>query len=206
VSLAAAGNTYEAGTYTRAKHISSPLYTQHTTQAFGFASMPSLVEMRGGGSIKAGQHPITRAAHTVTAGGNHHGLVSPSLFHERSNASNNLTLPYFEFFQKNPDLFTRQLATMMAALRNAAASNSQDAPPEPISYDELMRTHFRMLQPDPELRRVMAFEDDYILLGNKTEMTSGLGNAVTPPPATWITERCLATLRGSDISAHYQAA
>lgn len=38
---------------------------------------------------------------------------------------------------------------------------------------------------DPELRRAMAFEDDYILLGNKTQVVSGLGNAVTPPTATW---------------------
>jgi site-specific DNA-cytosine methylase len=51
-----------------------------------------------------------------------------------------------------------------------------------------------MLEPDPELRRAMAFEDQYILLGNKSEMTSGLGNAVTPPVATWITGQCLATL------------
>ena len=31
----------------------------------------------------------------------------------------------------------------------------------------------------------------------KGEMTAGLGNAVTPPVANWITERCLATLRGA---------
>jgi len=42
-----------------------------------------------------------------------------------------------------------------------------------------------MLEPDPEFRRAMAFEDDYILLGNKMQVVSGLGNAVTPPTATW---------------------
>ena len=57
-----------------------------------------------------------------------------------------------------------------------------------------MNTRFRMLEPDPELRLAMAFDPDYILLGNKTQMTSGLGNAVTPPVATWITARCLETL------------
>jgi site-specific DNA-cytosine methylase len=61
-----------------------------------------------------------------------------------------------------------------------------------------MQSRFRMLEPHPELRRAMAFDDDYILLGNKTEMTAGLGNAVTPPVATWITGRCLDTLRGRD--------
>lgn len=58
-----------------------------------------------------------------------------------------------------------------------------------------MQVRFRMLQPDPELRRAMAFGDDYVLLGNKGQMTAGLGNAVTPPVSAWITERCLATLR-----------
>lgn len=48
------------------------LDTQHTAQAFGFASMASLVEMRGGSSIKSGQHPITESIHTVTAGGFRH--------------------------------------------------------------------------------------------------------------------------------------
>lgn len=37
--------------------------------------MPSLIEMRGGASVQAGQHPVTESAHTVTAGGLHHGLV-----------------------------------------------------------------------------------------------------------------------------------
>jgi site-specific DNA-adenine methylase len=69
---------------------------------------------------------------------------------------------------------------------------------EPVELARLCRLtpHSRMLQPDPELRRAMAFRDDYILIGNKSQMTAGLGNAVTPPVASWITERCLATLRG----------
>jgi DNA (cytosine-5)-methyltransferase 1 len=67
-----------------------------------------------------------------------------------------------------------------------------------ITEDDLMATRFRMLEPHPELRRAMAFADDYILLGNKTQMTAGLGNAVTPPAASWITARCLATLSGSN--------
>jgi hypothetical protein len=50
--------------------------------------MPSLVEMRGGGSIQSGQHPVTEPAHTITAGGSHHGLVSsPLLLNGQDNDS-----------------------------------------------------------------------------------------------------------------------
>ena len=88
VVLPAAGNTYEDSGYTRARHVTQQLYTQHTTPAFGFASVPSLIEMRGGGSIQAGQHPVTEATHTVTAGGSHHGLVStPLLLNGQDNDS-----------------------------------------------------------------------------------------------------------------------
>ena len=48
--------------------------------------------------------------------------------------------------------------------------------------------------PGMELRRAMAFSDSYILLGNQTQKTSGLGNAVTPPVSTWITGQALATI------------
>ena len=248
VVLPAAGNTYEAPGYTRARHVAEQLYTQHTTRAFAFASVPSLVEMRGGGSIQAGQHPVTDTTHTVTAGGSHHGLVStplllngqdnnsvhtvtepaytvranggagrlisPALFaklnggptdtawHPTTDPFNTVTprdthgllmLPWIEEFRADPLAVTKHFATLMPQFRHQLES-SPEIPLDQITKDDLMRTHFRMLEPDPELRRAMAFDDDYILLGNKTQKTSGLGNAVTPPVATWITARCLETL------------
>ena len=42
-----------------------------------------------------------------------------------------------------------------------------------------------MLERDPEFRRAMAFEDNYILLGNKTQVISGLETLLLPPTATW---------------------
>jgi len=248
VVIPAAGNTYEAPGYTRARHVAEQLYTQHTTQAFAFASLPSLVEMRGGGSIQAGQHPVTQTAHAVTAGGLHHGLVatplllngqdndsvhavtepaytvranggaarliSPALFaklnggpsdtawHPTTDPFNTVTsrdthglvmLPWIEEFRTNPVAVTKQLATLMPQLRHTLDS-SPELSIDQITDEALMNTHFRMLEPDPELRLAMAFDPDYILLGNKTQMTAGLGNAVTPPVATWITARCLETL------------
>lgn len=217
VALPAAGNTYEKGDYQRARHISSTLHTQHTTQAFGVASMPSVVEMRGGGSVKSGQHPVTSPIQTVTASARHHYLMSPGLFakfngepnstawHQAGDPLNTVTtadthglvmLPWFGQYQTDPVGVTQQLAELMAEISRTMDA-MQPLPLEAISEDDLMQARFRMLEPQPELRRAMAFADDYILLGNKTEMTAGLGNAVTPPVAAWITERCLATLRGT---------
>jgi DNA (cytosine-5)-methyltransferase 1 len=248
VVLPAAGNTYEAPGYTRARNVAEQLYTQHTTQAFALASLPSLIEMRGGGSILAGQHPVTDTTHTVTAGGLHHGLVatpvllngqdndsvhavtepaytvranggaarliSPALFaklnggpcdtawHPTTDPFNTVTsrdthglvmLPWIEEFRRDPIAVTRRLATLTVELRHTLDS-SPELSLDQITEEDLMNTHFRMLEPDPELRRAMAFAPDYILLGNKTQMTAGLGNAVTPPVATWITARCLETL------------
>ncbi len=252
VLLPAAGNTYEAHGYTRARHVSQQLFTQHTTQAFGFASTPSVIEMRGGGSIESGQHSVTEPAHTVTAGGSHHGLVStplllngqdndsvqtaidptftvranggpgrlispalsPALFakfnggpddtawHTVSDPFNTVTprdthglimLPWLEQFRADPIAVTKQLATIMSQLRHTL-DTTPELSLDQITEEDLMNTRFRMFEPDPELRRAMAFADDYILLGNKTQMTFGLGNAVTPPVADWITGRCLATL------------
>ncbi|MHB8262367.1 MAG: hypothetical protein ACYDGY_01260, partial [Acidimicrobiales bacterium] len=72
---------------------------------------------------------------------------------------------------------------------------------EPISQEKINNVRFRMLSPDPELRAAMAFDSDYVLLGSKRDMTAGLGNAVTPPVAEWITRQCLATLGGGTTNA-----
>lgn len=214
VVIPAAGNTHERPGQTRARSLIDQLFTQHGTQAFGFGHLPFLTEMRGGGSIAAGQRQVVDPAHTVTAGGLHHGVVSPGLFakinggpgdtawHLVDEALNTVTgrdthglvvLPWVEQWRSDPVAVTEQLATVMTHLRHALAI-AEPADWTTITDDDLEQVRFRMLDPDPELRRAMAFGDDYILLGNKTQVTAGLGNAVTPPVAAWVTERCLASL------------
>jgi DNA (cytosine-5)-methyltransferase 1 len=40
----------------------------------------------------------------------------------------------------------------------------------------------------------MAFPRDYVITGDKREQTAQLGNAVTPPPFTWLTRQAIASL------------
>jgi DNA (cytosine-5)-methyltransferase 1 len=52
---------------------------------------------------------------------------------------------------------------------------------------------FRMLQTH-EHQAGMAFPRDYVITGDKREQTAQLGNAVTPPPFTWLTRQAIASL------------
>lgn len=208
--VAAAGNTYEApgGSYVRARHHAEPLFTQSATDEFRLVSVPvlrgdhhqdghagdalSTVSARGnhlavvtalfskinGGAGDTAWHGVDESLNTVT-GRDTHGLV---------------VVPWVEHWISDPAHVTEQMATITARLRHTLASIQPSD--EPVTDEQLMQVRFRMLQPDPELRRAMAFSPSYILLGNKGQMTAGLGNAVTPPVAAWITDRCLRTLGG----------
>jgi DNA (cytosine-5)-methyltransferase 1 len=52
---------------------------------------------------------------------------------------------------------------------------------------------FRMLQTH-EHQAGMAFPPTYVITGDKREQTAQLGNAVTPPPFTWLTQQAIASL------------
>lgn len=54
---------------------------------------------------------------------------------------------------------------------------------------------FRMLEPH-EIGRAMAFDDGYVVLGNKRERVRQYGNAVTPPVMSLILARAIASLAG----------
>lgn len=54
---------------------------------------------------------------------------------------------------------------------------------------------FRMLEPH-EIGRAMAFEDEYVVLGNKRERVRQYGNAVTPPVMSMLLDRAIASLAG----------
>jgi hypothetical protein len=205
VVIAAAGNTSERQGQTRARSFADPLFTQSTTNEFGVAT----VQLRG--DHTQDQH-ASEPLDTVSAGGLHHAVVTAmfskinggpgdTAWHGVNESLNTVTghdthglvvVPWVEHWISDPVHVTEQLATITARLRHTLASIEPSR--EPVTDEDLMNVRFRMLEPDPELRRAMAFGDDYILLGNKGQMTAGLGNAVTPPVASWITARCLETL------------
>jgi site-specific DNA-cytosine methylase len=210
VILAAAGNTSERPRQTRARHGMEQMFTQSGTAEFATAFLPVLR-----GAHDQSRH-IGESADTVAAGGAkgglHHGLATgmfskinggpgDTAWHHLDESLNTVTgrdthglilLPWVDQWRSDPALLTEQLATVTTHMRHSLAS----APPYDgeITDDMLDQVHFRMLQPLPELSRAMAFDDDYHWFGGKGQITAALGNAVTPPVAQWIVERCLMTL------------
>jgi DNA (cytosine-5)-methyltransferase 1 len=51
-----------------------------------------------------------------------------------------------------------------------------------------------MLRPD-EIKLAMAFDRDYIILGNQKDQVKQCGNAVTPPVMEWLVERAVESLQ-----------
>ncbi|MFJ3393928.1 DNA cytosine methyltransferase [Leifsonia aquatica] len=115
-----------------------------------------VVPMRNHGVAK----PVTQPIDTVAANGNHHALVM-----RNNQGGSEMSTPVTEPI--------RTLTT--------GGHQSLLAPAEPITLD-VDEVLFRMLEPD-EIKRGMAFPDEYVLLGTKREQVKQSGNAVTPPSA-----------------------
>jgi DNA (cytosine-5)-methyltransferase 1 len=131
-----------------------------------------------------GAKPMTAPLDTCVAGGTHHGLVQPFLTSYYSGSDQvsgvDAVVPTITTGDRH--------ALVQPFLVNYRA--------EPISTLTAVDCYFRMLQPC-EIKKAMAFADDYVVLGNKREQVKQCGNAVTPPVMEILIRRCLATL-GAD--------
>ncbi len=144
-----------------------------------YAGEPFIAELRGGGSVA---RSVVEPLATVTASGSHHGLVT-------THCGRDGTVP---------DALPPAVTTVERhALRNDSGGAEMVTPAvEPVrtittsGHQSLLRgratsiedVYFRMLGPD-EIKRAMAFPDDYRILGNRREQIRMSGNAVTPPAA-----------------------
>ncbi|MFF8840561.1 DNA cytosine methyltransferase [Streptomyces sp. NPDC015130] len=157
-----------------------PLRTQTARNETGLAWLPFIAELRGGGSVA---RPVTDALATVTASGNHHGLVAPA------SASEHMLIPYYDTG------VARTVAQPMGALstRDRYALVRGE-----VNLDDVL---FRMLEPH-EIGRAMSFADDYIVLGSKREKVRQLGNAVTPPAAEVIVAALVEAITGEDMDRY----
>lgn len=156
-TVAAAGNHFglavpvEGREGKQAQPVSMPTRTMTTRNETGLAF---IAELRGGGSK---HRQVTEPLATVTASGNHHGLVTTYY-------GNGNTTPTSE-----------ALSTCTTVDRHALIRNHDDA----VDINDVL---FRMLEPS-EIKRAMDFPADYRILGNRREQVRMSGNAVTPPAA-----------------------
>ncbi|MFD6936293.1 DNA cytosine methyltransferase [Streptomyces goshikiensis] len=185
----------------KAMPLDAPLRTQTARAETAIAYAPFVIPMRGGGDKEKARH-ISEPLHTVSAGGNHHGLVTHPALIMRNNTPNGdpaqMTTPASEPLRTLTATGHQSLITPGSGLLVPYYGNGQAKPvTEPAGtmttrdrfafvtpdgeYD-LSKVLFRMLQPH-EIQRAMAFADSYRILGNKRDRVRQLGNAVTPPAA-----------------------
>ncbi|WP_042408809.1 DNA cytosine methyltransferase [Streptacidiphilus carbonis] len=160
-----------------------PWRTQTARNETGLAWLPFIAELRGGNSDA---RPVLDALATVTASGNHHGLVTAPT--PPASGWANLLVPYYSTGAARPA--ADPIGTLTTRDRYALASGAAAT-----GLDEVL---FRMLEPD-EIGRAMAFADTYTVLGNKREKVRQYGNAVTPPAAEVLISALTETVTGTDL-------
>jgi DNA (cytosine-5)-methyltransferase 1 len=163
--------------------VGDPLRTQTARNETGLAWLPFIAELRGGNSDA---RPVLDALATVTASGNHHGLVTPPV--PPSGGWADLLVPYYRTGTAQPA--AQPIGTLTTRDRYALASGTPTA-----GLDEVL---FRMLEPY-EIGRAMAFADTYTVLGNKREKVRQYGNAVTPPAAEVLISALVEAVTGTDL-------
>ncbi|MFJ6794356.1 DNA cytosine methyltransferase [Streptomyces sp. NPDC091268] len=193
----------------------SPLRTQTARNETGLAWLPFMVTMRGGGDQLRGR-PIHNALGTVSANGNHHGLVAPANMPAlimRNNGSRGHGGEHCtsaaEFFRTMTTAGHQSLVTWDHLLIPYYGNGAAKPTTEPIGTLSTRDRYalagggstaiedvlFRMLEP-AEIGRAMAFHDAYTVLGNKRERVRQYGNAVTPPVAEILVSALVETVTG----------
>lgn len=165
----------------------NPLRTQTARNETGLAWLPFMVTMRGGGDQLRGRS-ISEPVGTVSANGNHHGLVTPENVDWQS-----LLVPYYG----NGNARTVREPVGALSTRDRYALVRGD-----VDINDVL---FRMLEPH-EIGRAMSFADAYIVLGSKRERVRQYGNAVTPNCAEVIVCALVEAITGEDIERHTQPA
>ncbi|HEY5834953.1 DNA cytosine methyltransferase [Streptomyces sp.] len=201
-----------------ASSANDPLRTQTARNETGLAWLPFIAELRGGGSVA---RSALDSLATVTASGNHHGLVTPDIpaLVMRNNSSRSgpggehctsaaeplrtLTTAGHQSLVTWEHLLvpyygngtarpvTEPVGTLSTRDRYALVSG------QPAIEDVL----FRMLEPH-EIGRAMSFADTYVVLGSKRERVRQYGNAVTPNAAEVILCALVEAITGQEIDRY----
>ncbi|MFF9240060.1 DNA cytosine methyltransferase [Streptomyces sp. NPDC014801] len=195
----------------------APLRTQTARNETGLAWLPFVAELRGGGSVA---RSVGESLATVTASGNHHGLVTPDIpaFVMRNNGSKGDGREHCTTVEEPLRTLTtmghQSLVTWESLLVPYYGNGTARPVREPVGTlstrdryalvqgeVDLDDVRFRMLEPH-EIGRAMSFADAYVVLGNKREKVRQYGNAVTPNCAEVIVAALVEAISGEDIDRY----
>ncbi|MFE7106589.1 DNA cytosine methyltransferase [Streptomyces sp. NPDC057575] len=200
-----------------ARSAHDPLRTMTTRNETGLAWLPFIAELRGGGSIA---RSVTDALATVTASGNHHGLVTPDIgaMVMRNNGSKGNGGEHCTTAAEPMRTLTttghQSLVTWQDILVPYYSNGTARTVAEPIGTlstrdryalvrgdVDINDVRFRMLEPH-EIGRAMSFADDYIVLGSKRDKVRQYGNAVTPNAAEVILCALVEAITGEELDRY----
>ena len=148
----------------------APLSTQVTATQQALMYLPFMTELRGTQDKRA----LHDALATICASGSHHALTQA---------------PFISLYYGAGDS-----AKTVGKAAHTFVSKDKHGLVQPTNLPSVEDCLFRMLQPH-EIGRGMAFDDNYVVLGNKRDKVKQYGNAVTPPAMLRILERCVDSLR-----------
>lgn len=187
----------EAGSFTTQDH-------------HGIIQPPVITDMHGTGKAKSAEEALG----AIAAGGNHHGLLNMPMIDEVYGqskprpATNELgTVKTAQCHGIISDTAFSSFIThyyggskvanhIMEAVRTFSTTERASlVTPHEVPYKKpiLEDCFYRMLLPH-EIQIGMAFEEDYIVLGDSRQKVKQLGNAVTPPVMKFLISRCIETL------------
>lgn len=209
-----------------------PMRAQTTRNETGLAYLPGalfdpfITPVRGGGDAEKAR-PITAPLHSVTAGGNHHGLVTPppSAMVVRNNTprgdAGHLCTPVDEPLRALTTAGHQSLATWDHLLVPYYGNGTGRPVTEPVGaittkdrwalvrgLEEmnLADVLYRMLEPH-EIGRGMAFAPAYKLAPkSKRDRVRLYGNAVTPPVGEVLVCALTEAITGVEISRYEMGA
>ena len=159
-----------------------PARTMTTRNETGIAYPPFLAELRGGGSTaRLASDPLA----TVTASGNHHGLVMPYYGNGQVQPAGRAlptvtTVDRHALIMRNNEGGAEMTTPVGVPIRTVTTAGHQSLlTGRTVDIDDV---RFRMLEPS-EIKQAMAFPADYLMVGNLREQVKLSGNAVSPPAA-----------------------
>lgn len=182
--------------------LNDPLFVQ-TSRANTGIVMPFIIEMNRTGKARELTQPLS----TILAGGNHHGLISPIIVNNKGKSmSRSANEPLNSITTKlSHGILTQEAFQSFLTIYNGKSKVSSIVEPAKTfttkdrsglvygSKPKIEDCYYRMLKPH-EVKLGMAFDPDYIVLGNSKEQVKQLGNAVNPPAMKQLLERGIETL------------
>lgn len=178
-------------------------FTQ-TTRATNALLMPFIIELKNHVNAKE----ISDALGTLLSGGNHAGILNPIMIRNFTGThARNISGPLGSITTKDHHALishesfrsfltyyygNSQSSDIKEAARTFCAREGS-ALISPGAIPMIDDCYYRMLLPH-EVKLGMAFDSDYIVLGNSRDQVKQLGNAVTPPAMKWLVEQCVKTL------------